>query len=1239
MITKQLQNHWTLLFPQYLQGISSKLKIEEMIEFYNGFSSQGFYDLYELDGVYYQAFFDKEKKEVLLGSAFFRDEIFLGKKEFLEALKKKALYLYDYEKGTSYYQLEDIVKGSSYCPDQKELASIHKPLLSYIKKYRPSLFERVSDLGLYWVGRYDVLRLYLLKFLAILPCLDHDTRGGEVKRIFIETLRRLRKENRKKKPSERIPWYLSGMFFFCEKIGALVPKKYLARGIRFGVKKLATRFIAGVDIKKAEKSLLELKKTGREATIDQLGELVTSDQEADIYQEKVMEIIRGLKHYYKKGERNKAGILKAHISIKVSALCAQFVPQDFDYTYRQIAPRLEAILKLAAQEEVFINVDAEHYYSRDMIFHIYEKCLKTLLPAQPNCESGIVLQAYLRDGAAHLKDILKMAKGLENPIVIRIVKGAYWDAETLEAQAHSYPPPQFLNKEETDLNFRQLALEILKNHKHLKLAFASHNILDHVWIRGVWERSFSQTPPVEHQCLHMTYEALSSSLALMGWPVRNYIPVGNLLVGMAYLVRRIMENSSQVGVLQVMRSHKEDHLLLPPEEGFLQKKQGGKMRTLEDIFPFSGDFINSSPARPYLPETLQSLKSHYKGKTPFQGSIGDTNPQEIKGKIQRMKKLEGSWFKASSQRREAVVSLSHLLLENRFKMARLITEEAGKSLLEALGDVDEAVDFLRFYLREEKALENLSPIGLIGVIAPWNFPLAIPVGMSMAAVIAGNAVLLKPAEQTPQIISYFHHLAREAKIPQEAFDIIWGGEVQGRALSDSDDIDGIIFTGSREVGEALFRKSFYHKKDRHGRPRLTIAEMGGKNPIVVTNNSELDETIAGCLYACFAHAGQKCSAASRILVHREVKESFLRRFIPAVKNLKVSSGMDFSSFINPVIGEGEKNLIFKRVLKLKETVEAVGGKVHLDLSRKYENEPSHLVGPVIVEIPQRAALENKAFFDTEFFAPIIHIVTYEEKEEVLKMISQSDYALTAGVFGQSQDDLDFFLEHLDGGNIYINRPNTGARVGIEPFGGYKMSGTGPKAGGGQYLKALKMGRYHFSELDLSREGFEEFQKTKFPNTFTPNQLSYTQWSKPVESIDYIIGEDLPNGEWKMLMELGRSLGSLVRFYIDPTVRKDWLAFFPDLKIEAQSAPDNFSELIIVSPSFDIQESCEDRGAFKKYLPRTYHLGHPQFKTREASELYGFFLKEQSFAINIMRHGAPLESFQELKEKRNSLRNE
>lgn len=1082
-------------------------------------------------------------------------------------------------------------------------------LQSFMNAYQMSFFEKISNLGLGWTATYSLLRIHLLKFLALLPCLDHDHEGGEVKRLLLEALRRLIADN-SNNLSDSLPWWMMISIKAGYWGSQWIPARLLAWMVRLSVGMMAKRFIAGTSIEDSALTLSSLKDSGREATMDQLGELIVAPQEADIYLEKVLKIMKGLKLYYLKGERNQAKILKAHVSIKVTALGHQLKPHAFEDAYEKIAPRLKKIFQVAMEEAVFINIDAEHFHYRDLVWQIYQKVLLDHQEFHHWGDTGIVVQAYLRDACTHLQEIINFSHQRKMIMPIRLVKGAYWDAETIEAQVHHYNAPQFLNKMESDISFRKLARVIL-GATHLQLTVGSHNLLDHCWAEALRAQDFPRAPIIEHQCLHMTYEALSLSLVKMGWPTRNYLPVGNLLVGMAYLVRRIMENSSQVGVLSMMRSHQKIDPSYSAEiyyenmrlQLLARNKNDQSLNPTNAPWNFAHEtdwnegFKNYPAWRPYLKNHLQAFKSSHekiKASFPWQCDLPESNGEHIlesfspskpefkvakfcisnPAKVTNLINLaqqswEHSFWSSMPLIRCAVMLKSAQLLGiYRHELSAIIVEEAGKTMSESYADVDEAIDFINFYVRdyfaiqEKLALEfnihesktklqdfatskhspwTLDPLGLVGVVAPWNFPLAIPLGMSVAPLIAGNAVLLKSAELTPLIAQVFVRLLNSAGVPPHILQHFAGsGQSVGRTLVASPQLASVVFTGSKAVGTSIYHQKMTQWED--AQPKV-ITEMGGKNAVIVTQNAELDETISGLLYAAFAHAGQKCSACSRILVAHQIKDQFIERFVAATRSIKISISHDPATFINPLIDDQEKKRVIDVAKLCKKEAYAFGGKVLLDMVEEF-NHPL-LVGPLLIELPAARALAAESFAQVEIFAPVVHIIGFKDLPEAVKILNSSEYALTGGIYAQSQDDIDYVLSLAECGNFYVNRPNTGARVGIEPFGGFKASGTGPKAGGKNYvlqfmklnhenplpawcaqeLRALPAPHHHdplwqaihaagllnsFSKAEQAFI-FHHFSQHQFQlkgmapgikrlNVSIPGQQSYSWWNQPVHGV-------------------------------------------------------------------------------------------------------------------------------------------
>lgn len=1262
----------------------------------------------------------------------------------LMAILEPPVFPSDLELLANYHELPHLVNGH-----EVEIEEVKNQLVKELKRYRTSLFEKLTDRGLGLTAEYALFRVHLLKFLAILPSLDYDHQGVEVKRVLIEGLRRLlsdSKEARRKGKSGQfapIPRFIELSIALKLPIIRRFPPAILARIVRYFVRYLAKRFIAGETIEKAHLSLKKLFASGRDATLDQLGELVVSEKEADHYRDEVLKLIRGFKQHVPVGSRNKAGINRANVSVKVSALCCDFNPAAFDYTYERVAPRLKEILSVAKEEQVFINVDAEHIHYRDLVFEIYRKVLLETPELRQYADTGIVVQAYLQDSYEHFLKILELAKERGVRMPVRLVKGAYWDAETIEAEAHHFTSFQFLNKEETDLMYRQIAVSMLHQDAHIQLVAASHNYLDHSFVESYRTKYCPQAPVIEHQCLDMTYEALSKGMAKMGWAVRNYVPVGSLLVGMAYLVRRIMENSSQVGVLTIMRSHHHDSAMKPASVIHREKIDSHQLKRDRTIVQIDSGFHNQTPMRLYRADerqlmlaTLEQFSKEGLGKEYGQasgysgdkrviysssdkdltvGSIHLANAEDAKKVMESAQQAynNGSWAKARPVERASVLlRAAGLMAQKRMELASLIIYEAGKSLNEALGDVDEAIDFLNFYGREEIGQHRHNPQvlskGVIVAITPWNFPLAIPCGMVAAPLVAGNAVILKSAGQTPLIAEELVQLLYAAGVPKDMLYHLPGpGSELGEVLLSHPHLAGAVFTGSKEVGQyvaqtagnrlnhnALFDIKF---------PVSAITEMGGKNAIIVTGSADLDQAVSGIIYSAFGHAGQKCSAASRVLVDERIKDRLIERLKEAINDLPVGQAFCPSTYINPLITAREVERLKKSIAGACDEVKRTAGIVHLN--RSEENFPGNCIGPVLIELPYKQALEAESYAVKELFGPVLHLVGYKTADEALALFNCTEYGLTGGIFSQSQDEIDWFTSAMEVGNIYVNRGITGARVGIEPFGGFKLSGTGPKAGGKSYLSSFhidvsKNYEGHFIEgqrgsdykfrcslpsennvavrlhkvihglklIDARFEtiftgvfGSEKAELRQLISWIEKNYLNYRQSPTPNVAIP---GQDSFNdhhlrGECVLMVSVNRlpEFSSFLRFVfallagsgMTVLVRNDvsfkWWTRIASIFWESGIDKNNFdlffctepllvqalktpylSSIIVDGDENYIEEvlkvTFENEGKNKRMTHIYCHLDRPQAGDfpRYARES----VWERSFAVNKMRHGAPLE---------------
>ena len=966
---------------------------------------------------------------------------------------------------------------------------------AHTQAYRPGLLERASQDGLEACAQSAVLRIHLLRFVAALPSLDHDTAGRDVARLLRETLGNMADDSAQLRVEEGqgdhapLPQWQETLCRLAWRLLPLVPALWVATLTRAAVRTLASYFIAGQTVQEAASTLAMLRQTGRDATLDQLGELVVCEAEADVYAERVIALLDGVAAVSPHA-RNVADLPHAHVSVKTSALCSDFNPDDPDGTWRRVGPRLVKILLHAKTLGACIQLDAEHRSVRDLNLAMLERALLGTPELREWRDVGIVIQAYLRDAPEHFEAILALARHRNVIMPVRLVKGAYWDAETTEAAAHDYVAPQWLNKAETDAIFELLTLRALDAADAVQLCVGSHNLRDHVFAHEARELLYPNAPPLEHQVLHQSYEALSNALAAEGWAVRHYVPVGSLLVGMAYLVRRILENSSQVGVLTMAR-HGADLAALLQMPGDMLASGNLARDDLNNADPDDAvpPFRNVAPARLYLPAhraALDAALGHlrcidmlppqpvFARHGPREPCPSPSQPDRVLAQVRLCaqpdvrpavaRALGTPWLQwPAGHRVVALLRAAERLRLLRMDAAALVAAEAGKARLEALGDVDEAIDFLQFYAREALELPpEAEPLGVVAVVAPWNFPLAIPTGMVAGALAAGNAVILKSAEQTPLCAEFLVQVLHDAGVPVDAIQHLPGdGWEVSSVLVAHPLVHGCVFTGSVDVGLSIWQRMM---RKGHGRAlHRVVTEMGGKNAIVVTGTADLDEAVSGCLQSAFGHAGQKCSAASRILVDKRLMASFCARFGQAAAELVVGKAETPGTRVNPVIREEEQRRLREAAEQAAAEINALGGRVLVDRSRE-QVDGAWTVGPVVLAFAD-GHVPPTSLAHREQFGPIVHVIPFDDLDEALQIANQTPYALTGGVYSQSQKDIDFVVRNLRCGNAYVNRPITGARVAVEPFGGFHFSGTGPKAGGAGYLRAFTHARVHSAPLD------------------------------------------------------------------------------------------------------------------------------------------------------------------------------
>ena len=858
--------------------------------------------------------------------------------------------------------------------------------------------------------------------------------------------------------------------------------KIIAPIVRKNIKTMATTFIAGETVAEGVKSFEKLHKEGIACSIDLLGEAVISKGEAEAftqaYHDAIEKIAKAASGWgdARYPETDRVGpIARANVSIKLSALYEHVSPTAHDHSVEVLTQRFAAILATAKRHNAYVHVDVEQYTLLPLTMAVFRN---VLLDGQfrdyPHV--GIVCQAYLKDSEDTLNTLLDLAQERGTPFSIRLVKGAYWDFEQAYAEQSGWPCPVFDDKEETDIQYEKLVTQLIGAYPTVRPCIGSHNARTVAFAIATAENAGLNKADIEFQVLNGMAENFRDALRDMGYRVRQYCPVGEFIPGMSYLVRRLLENTANQSfiAMKAKGNISAEQLLAAPKAPAVEK--------LKTSLPFHNralvDFSQADKRT-----MAESALADWQVKLPFNvfpvvdGAVVKSNkghnhpcPWQTKTTASQVyyagvkdadkavdaaQKALPSWRGMGFDARATILEKAADLMEDRWDLlfAQQVFE-AGKDWLHADADIAEAIDFLRYYAWQARTLEErfqpfsmwgeanqtrYMPKGVAAVIAPWNFPLAIATGMTSAALVAGNTVVFKPAEQTSAIGQAMYQALRDAGVPKDVLHFLPGdGAEVGAHLVSHPDVAMIAFTGSKEVGLHIMEASGkLAKGQRHA--KKCVIEMGGKNAVIVDSDADLDEAVPAVVKSAFGFQGQKCSAASRVIVVGSAYEPFIKRVKEMVDGLRVGAANNPAFDVNAVIDADA-------MAKIKSYID-IGKKDGKLLAQATAPADGHFAPPtVFTDLKPGSRLTTE-----EVFGPVLAIYKAKDLGEALAMAQDSDYALTGGFFSRSPKNIEYVRENFLVGNLYINRGITGALVGRQPFGGGKLSGTGTKAGGPDYL--------------------------------------------------------------------------------------------------------------------------------------------------------------------------------------------
>ena len=851
----------------------------------------------------------------------------------------------------------------------------------------------------------------------------------------------------------------------------------IRRGVDMAMRMMGEQFVTGETIDEALKRARPLEERGFRYSYDMLGEAATTAADAERYYKDYETAI----HAIGRASAGRGIYDGPGISIKLSALHPRYVRAQAARVMGELLPKVKALALLSKKYDIGLNIDAEEADRLELSLDLLQSLCEDPDLAGWN-GMGFVVQAYGKRCPYVLDFIIDLARRTQRRIMVRLVKGAYWDAEIKRAQVDGLEDfPVYTRKVHTDVSYIACARKLLAATDAVFPQFATHNAQTLATIYQLAGPDF-QTGKYEFQCLHGMGEPLYDEVVGAGKlnrPARIYAPVGTHETLLAYLVRRLLENGANSSFVNrigdksvsidelvadpadVVRSMavvgaRHDQIALPDDLFGARRNSAGLDLSNETVLAEISATLDGSATRewrsgPTLGEGEASGVSrpvlNPGDNRDVVGTVTEIAESEVAKAMQIAASAGASWGATAPAERAACLERAADIMQRDMPvLLGLIMREAGKSMPNAIAEVREAIDFLRYYAEQARRTLGAThkPLGPIVCISPWNFPLAIFAGQIAAALVAGNPVLAKPAEETPLIAAQGVRILHEAGIPLAALQLLPGDGRIGAALVAAPETCGVMFTGSTEVAR-LIQAQLAARLLPNGKPIPLIAETGGQNAMIVDSSALAEQVVFDVIASAFDSAGQRCSALRVLCLQEDVADRILTMLKGALKELSIGRTDSLKVDIGPVITDEAKGIIEKHIAGMR----GLGRKVEqLPLGSQTEN--GTFVAPTIIEIGSLKDLHR------EVFGPVLHVLRYkrDDLERLIEDINSTGYGLTFGLHTR----LDETISHVTGlirvGNVYINRNVIGAVVGVQPFGGRGLSGTGPKAGGPLYLGRL-----------------------------------------------------------------------------------------------------------------------------------------------------------------------------------------
>ena len=869
----------------------------------------------------------------------------------------------------------------------------------------------------------------------------------------------------------------------------------IRKGVDMAMRLMGEQFVTGETIAEALANAGNMENRGFRYSYDMLGEAALTEEDAKRYLASYEQAI----HAIGKASHGRGIYEGPGISIKLSALHPRYSRAQYDRVMEELYPTLLGLTQLAKQYDIGINIDAEEADRLEISLDLLEKlCFDPSLADWNGI--GFVIQAYQKRCPYVIDYVIDLAKRSRHRLMIRLVKGAYWDSEIKRAQQDGLEGyPVYTRKPYTDVSYLACARKLLAVPESIYPQFATHNAHS---LSAIYQLAGQNYYPgqYEFQCLHgmgePLYEQVVGKVAdgKLGRPCRIYAPVGSHETLLAYLVRRLLENGANTSFVNRIADNsislqdlvqdpvqqieqmaaREGSLGLPHPRIPLPRELYGEARPNSAGLDLANEHRLGSLSAALLASTntayqaLPMLGNEHPGcdteaPTQFQQVVNPADHRDVVGQVSEAtvelvdKALACAlssgqiWQSTPPAERAAVLERAADLMESELQpLMGLLVRESGKTFANAIAEVREAVDFLRYYAAQARnhfANESHRPLGPVVCISPWNFPLAIFSGQVCAALAAGNTVLAKPAEQTPLIAAQAVRILREAGVPAGAVQLLPGrGETVGAALIADERVRGVMFTGSTEVA-GIISRNLAGRLDAQGRTIPLIAETGGQNAMIVDSSALTEQVVMDVISSAFDSAGQRCSALRVLCVQDDVAERVIRMLKGAMAEYKVGSPEHLSTDIGPVIDAEAKANIERHIKAMGDK----GRRVH-QIARTQEGACNRgtFVLPTLIE------LDSLDELGPEVFGPVLHLVRYPRAKlgELLAQINDSGYGLTLGVHTRIDETIAQVVNTAKVGNLYVNRNIVGAVVGVQPFGGEGLSGTGPKAGGPLYMYRL-----------------------------------------------------------------------------------------------------------------------------------------------------------------------------------------